>query len=66
MSPEDRHTASNEPTREKKRFPPSYSTPRLQRLGDIRDITFGPSPGTVDSPSGAEINPLAGPGDWVP
>jgi|WetSurMetagenome_2_1015567.scaffolds.fasta_scaffold720791_2 hypothetical protein len=26
-----------------------YSTPRLIRYGDVRDVTLGPSPGTGES-----------------
>jgi hypothetical protein len=43
----DRSTSAAQP-----RLPESssqYSPPRIERLGDLRDLTFGPSPGTGDS-----------------
>lgn len=41
--PEDRRGEFCEPRRQ------SYITPRLELLGDIRDLTLGGSPGQTDS-----------------
>lgn len=46
------------PTPERARREP-YVQPRLVRLGDLRSLTLGGSPGFGDSgPSGTQFNPL--------
>jgi hypothetical protein len=47
-SEEIRKDSSDRPPRKRR----VYSPPRLEVLGDIRDLTLGPSPGVGDS-----INP---------
>lgn len=44
-----------------------YRTPRLERLGDLRSLTLGGSPGAGDSGMAAEQDPLVvGGGGFVP
>lgn len=52
-----RETASEGPPREAARRRP-YHTPRLERLGDLRSLTLGGSPGAGDSTDPLNFTPL--------